>query len=182
MIKNYYESNLKIMHDVMRPGTMLYMNPRDLMTGKEETIFYIREAAEIFKKIPKSPDIYTVGAAFEIEDVVVSVIYLKIDRIDECLYEMFVNYYVSDGDGERAMYNLSVQDKIKLCFMTDNPDVERIIEIENGFKSYAKQIKEGAQKYYPGWSMQAFNRAKIKIIQEYPGRSLWNRLNVFKKY
>ena len=112
MLKNYYEENLQNMHEIMTPGTMLYMNPTDLMTGKEKTVFYIKEEPGILNRIPKISDIQTIGIAFDIAGVIMPIIYIKINGLDECLYEMFVNYYSTDGSGERAIYNLMQQDYI----------------------------------------------------------------------
>ena len=60
--------------------------------------------------------------------------------------------------------------------MTTKPEIERVIEIENGLKQLAEQVKKSAMNYYPGWTMTAFDKAKQKIILEYPERSLWEKL------
>lgn len=175
-MENFYYETLRKMYSIMEPGDMLYGNPTDLTTGKEEFCLYIKETEEILNSIPINPQIQTNGVAFGFNNVVVAILYVKLFGADEALYCAFINYYSTDEEGEHAIENLLTQDRINLCFMDNKPEVSRVISIENGFKYLAKEVKEASEYMRPGWSMKSFDIAKEQIERRYSLRGLWEQL------
>ena len=176
MLENYFNFQIEEICNLMLPGMMTYLNVSNLESGKEETIFIVKEVLENIKQIPKQPQVYTSSAAVVVDNVIVPVIYFNFLDVETLLYEVCVNYYASDECGERLIYNLLKQDRINICFIVDGPQIERIISIENGLKTLAEEVKNAAVNYYPGWSMDDFDRATENLYKRYPGISFYESI------
>lgn len=151
------------------PGTMIYGRAR-FDGGAWETALYVREEKRYIDGFGRAPVVEL--RWMSVDDGSGVVLAALLMRIDNELYETWLNYHAS-GSAE-AFADLASQDRIAILLYTRRR--ERQIAIANNLKLAVANSAEACRSR-PAWTMQAFERARVRLYQRLPSvQALWDAL------
>lgn len=138
----------------------------------EETIFVLKEKDIVAPVLIKMPCQIKHGL-FQIDQVLLVVVMFYIWNT---IYEIWWNYYETDGEGTECFGDIATQDYFRIFFVTEKKRIlggtQRKNELKETFRKYLAVLKKAT-----AWSMRDFDRAKEEMYRRFPSKeSLWKAL------
>jgi hypothetical protein len=143
------------------------------------TSMVIREDEEHVHALPSQPMIDVRAALLMADggepfgDVALVGVIVVLAKIENEIYETWLNRHFQGMGLDECLDDLAQQEKLLFAFYLDGPEPARKIWIPNRFRDefagYQDRIAD-----LPPWSMEAFDRARMGIIQRLPSvQDLW---------
>jgi hypothetical protein len=152
----------------------IYERPPGSLTAtliEPDVVLFLRETEFGLRKYPVACPIELRIGTWEIEQVILVTLLLRLSRSDATTYEAWIN--VGDPLGVRMLQKLKPQPKVGVHFVTDK--LARTLRVANPMRVSASGLVHVLRKHH-AWTPDQFTAAQRRLSTLYPtAADLWWR-------
>lgn len=134
-----------------------------VVTTRTEVSFFLCQDEWLLKKYPRDCPLELRLGTWEIDDVLLVALLLRVARADETTFDCWVD--AGNPNGLRIIQNLAAQNDVDLHLAAD--EVARSVRLPNTVRLDAMRFVEKV-RVHSAWSTEDFARALARLNQLYP--------------